>query len=165
MRTFNQAFVYVVHLLHGLLDLLPPPLRNLGFRLMLRRVGKHVFFDYGVYVKFPWLVEIGDHVSVNRGAQFYPGFRERSRIVLGSHVYVAPGVGFFAAGHDVRDLTQHTGADIVVEDHVWLGAGAIVLPGVRVGAKSIVGAGSVVTRDVPAGTIVAGNPARVIRSR
>lgn len=164
LRTFNQWFVYALNLGHGFLNLMPPPLRNLGFRLALGRVGRHVYFDYGVYVKFPWLVEMGDHVSLNRGVQFFPGFRERSRIVLGSHVYVGPGVSFFAAGHEVREFSRHTGADIVVEDQVWLGAGAIILQGVRVGANSVVGAGSVVTEDVPPGTIVAGSPARVIRS-
>lgn len=56
-------------------------------------------------------------------------------------------------------------APVVIEDDVWLGANAIVLKGVTIGARSIVGAGSVVTRDVPADSIVAGNPARVISSR
>jgi len=52
---------------------------------------------------------------------------------------------------------------IVIEDNVWLGGGAILLPGVRIGRNAVVGAGAVVTRSVPANTVVAGNPARVIR--
>ncbi|QXP84023.1 DapH/DapD/GlmU-related protein [Methylococcus sp. Mc7] len=53
---------------------------------------------------------------------------------------------------------------VIIEDNVWIGAGACVLPGVRIGTGSVIGAGSVVTRDVPAGTIVVGVPARAIRS-
>lgn len=53
---------------------------------------------------------------------------------------------------------------ITIEDNVWLGGGAIVLPGVRIGANSVIGAGAVVTKDVPANVVAVGNPARVIRS-
>jgi maltose O-acetyltransferase len=165
MRTFNQSYVYLIHLTQSFLNLMPPPLRNLGFRLLLKRMGRHTFIDYNVYIKFPWLVEIGEHVSINRGVQFFSGFKERYRVIIGNHVYIAPDVGFFAAGHDIRDLSQHVGGDIVVSDNVWIGARAILLPGVTIGENSIVGAGSVVTQDVPANRIAVGNPARVIRER
>jgi maltose O-acetyltransferase len=144
---------------------MPPPIRNLGFRILLHRVGKHTFFDYNVYVKFPWLVEIGDHVSVNRGAQFFSGFKERYKVIVGNHVYIAPNVGFYAAGHDIYDLTQHVGGDIVVEDGVWIGACSIILPGVTIGENSVIGAGSVVTKSIPANSIAVGSPARVIKNK
>ena len=165
MRTFNQSYVYLMHLVQSFLNLMPPPLRNIGFRLLLKRMGRHTFFDYDVYIKFPWLVEIGDHVSINRGVKFFSGFKERYRVIIGNHVYIAPNVGFFAAGHDIHDLSQHVGGDIVVGDNAWIGAGAILLPGVTIGENSIVGAGSVVTQDIPDNKIAVGNPARVIKDR
>jgi maltose O-acetyltransferase len=165
MRTFNQLYVYFIHLTQVFLNLMPPFIRNFGYRMMLGRVGKHTFFDYNVYVKFPWLVEIGDHVSINRGVQFFSGFKERYRIILGNHVYIAPNVGFFAAGHDIRDLSNHVGGDIIVGDNVWIGASSIVLPGINIGENSIIGAGSVVTKNIPPDSIAVGNPARVIKTR
>src|SRR5690606_41455691 len=63
----------------------------------------------------------------------------------------------------LRRAKWETGEPIVIEDNVWLGGGAIVLPGVTIGRDAVVGAGAVVTRDVPPGAVVVGNPARVVR--
>jgi len=76
-------------------------------------------------------------------------------------------VQIYAAAHALEAEARNQGWEvarpIVIEDNVWLGGGAIVLPGVRIGRNAVVGAGAVVTRDVAANTVVAGNPARVIR--
>jgi maltose O-acetyltransferase len=165
MRIFNQMFVYVIHLVQGFLNLMPPFIRNFGFRLMLGRCGKNVFFDYNIYLKFPWLIEAGNDVAINRGVQFFPAYHGNHRIRLGNDVYLAPNVCFFASGHDINDLTRLVGDDIVIGDHVWIGANAIVLPGVRIGENSVIGAGSVVTKSIPSNSIAVGNPARVIRTK
>lgn len=165
-RALNGAYVYLVHLLHVLLDLTPEFVRSLVWRKLVHHAGKGVHFDHRVYIKFPWLVEFGDDVSVNRGVEFYSGFFEGSRIRIGSNVRIAPNVKFHAAGHDPdHHLLRDVGEDIVVEDGVWIGAAAIILQGVRIGCGAIVAAGSVVTRNVEPNTIVGGVPARVIRQR
>jgi maltose O-acetyltransferase len=164
-RVANQTYVYIIHLLHLVLNLAPGFVRNPCFRMMLGRAGRHTFFDYGIYIKFPWLVELGDHVSVNRGVEFYPDYQGRHKIVLGSDVYIAPNVRFHASGHSLTELSQHSGGPIVVGDHVWIGASAVLLPGVTIGEGSVVGAGSVVTKDVPRGVVVGGVPATAIRNR
>jgi len=165
-RWLNNAYVYAAHVLHLALDLSPWFVRNLAWRLLLAECGRHVYFDHRVYIKFPWLVSFGSDVSVNRGAEFYCGLREGSRVRIGSDVRIAPNVRFHAAGHDLDDpgLIEN-GADIVVEDGAWIGAGAIVLQGVRIGRGAVVAAGSVVSRDVPARAVVGGVPARVLRER
>jgi|GEM_PF-861939 len=164
--TVNHAYVYLLHLLHTVLDLLPWFLRGLVWRMFMPRAGRHLFFDHKVYIKFPWLLEAGDRVSINRGVSFYPDFFGGHRIILGSDVRVAPGVRFHAASHDTGDTEyRHTGGTITVGNQVWIGAGAIILPGVTIGDGSVVGAGSVVNRDVPPGVVVAGVPARVVRER
>ena len=165
-RSVNNAYVYALQLLHLLLDLSPWFVRNAVWRLLLRKCGRGVFFDHRVYVKFPWLVSIGDDVSINRGVEFYCGLKSASRIVIGSNVRLAPHVRLHAAGHDPDDADlADSGADIVIEDGVWIGTGAIVLQGAHVGRNAIIAAGSIVTGAIPPGTISGGIPARVIRFR
>lgn len=164
-RIANLLYLDLLAVARGVADVMPGPIRNLLMRRLFTRSGDQVFFDRGVYVKFPWLVSIGSRTSVNRGVEFYPDFEGRHRIDVGADCYIAPHVRFLAAGHDLDNLTAHTGGDITVADGVWLGAGAILLPGVTVGRDSVVAAGSVVTADVPPSTIVGGVPARVLRDR
>ncbi|MFW2236794.1 acyltransferase [Rhodococcus opacus] len=88
---------------------------------------------------------------------------------LGSNITIAEGVAFVTHDGGVRVLRDkhpdlHVYAPITVSDDVFIGLGAVILPGVRIGARSVIGAGSVVTRDVPSGTVNAGVPCRVIRS-
>jgi acetyltransferase-like isoleucine patch superfamily enzyme len=164
-RIANLLYLDVLAIARAVADVMPGPLRNLLMRRVFTRSGREVFFDRGVYVKFPWLVSIGEHTSINRGVEFYPDFEGRHRVVIGAGCYVAPHVRFHAAGHDLDNLTAHVGGDIMIEDGVWLGAGAMILPGVTVGRDAVVAAGAVVTSDVGAGWIVAGVPARPLRRR
>lgn len=165
-RLLNNSYVYALNLVHTLLELMPGFVRNAVWKMLLRECGTAVHFDHRVYIKFPWLVSIGSDVSVNRGTEFYCGLRSGSRINIGTNVRIAPNVRFHAAGHDPDhpDLPE-TGADIVVEDGVWIGAASLILQGVTIGQDAIVAAGSVVSKDVPARCIVGGVPARVLRTR
>jgi len=90
------------------------------------------------------------------------------RVTIGDDVMFAPGVHLYAATHpidaDLRYSGQELGKPITIGSKVWVGGGAIILPGVTVGDRSIIAAGAVVTKDVPSGVIVAGNPARVVRN-
>jgi len=165
-RFVNSAYVYGLNLLHLLLDLLPWFIRNGVWRLLLEKCGRRVFIDHKVYFKYPWLVSIGSDVSVNRGVEFYCSIFDRTRIIIGDGVGIAPNVRFHSAGHDPDHAEfMDNGADIVVEDGVWIGASAIILQGVRIGRGAVIAAGSVVTRDIPADCIAGGTPARVLRQR
>jgi maltose O-acetyltransferase len=147
-------------------DLTPWFLRKWILMLMGMRIGRSSFVDHDIYVKFPWKVRIGFNTTINRGVQFYPGIQSPSKIIIGNHCAIAPNVRFYAAGHDADSIDySDTGGDIVVGDHVWIGADAIVLQGVCIGEGSVVGAGSLVTRDIPSNVIVAGSPARKLRDK
>jgi acetyltransferase-like isoleucine patch superfamily enzyme len=146
--------------------------RNL--RLALRGVPAHVLAhagrDFlcgrGAFFRPGESVEIGDHVFMGRSVHV------ASPLTIGNDVMIASYVAFIGGDHrfdDVgvvmRDSGRGNARRIVIEDDVWIGHGAILLHGVRVGRGSVVGAGSVVTKSVPPCTIVAGNPARKIRDR
>ncbi|MCD6008949.1 MAG: sugar O-acetyltransferase [Pseudomonadota bacterium] len=90
-----------------------------------------------------------------------------NRITLGDEVQLAPGVHIYTATHPLEPIQRRAGLEyalpVAIADGVWLGGGAIVCPGVSIGENTVVGAGSVVTRDLPANVVAAGNPCRVIR--
>jgi maltose O-acetyltransferase len=162
----NHAYLYALNAYYALLACVPEPLRGIGYRLVLRRMGAGVYFDSRVYIKFPWLVEIGSRVSINRGVEMYPGYKTGSRIVIGDDVRIGPHARFHAASHDIDSADfSEIGADIVIGPHSWIGAGAMILSGVHVGAGAVVAAGSVVTRNVPDYAVIAGVPAKIIKYR
>lgn len=92
---------------------------------------------------------------------------DNNRVEIRDHVMFGPGVQIYTAAHDLMAETRNQGWEIaksiLIEHSVWIGGCAILLPGVRIGEKSVVGAGAVVTKDVPPSVVVAGNPARIVR--
>jgi acetyltransferase-like isoleucine patch superfamily enzyme len=114
----------------------------------------------------PQRVTIGANCAINHGV-FILG---RVGVHIGDDVVLSARCMLLDAGLDTQDTRgvesrSHVAKPIRIEDGAWIGAGAIILPGVTIGHRSVVGAGSVVTKDVPAGTVVAGNPAKPIGNR
>jgi UDP-3-O-[3-hydroxymyristoyl] glucosamine N-acyltransferase len=111
---------------------------------------------------------LGDETYVHPRCQFSA---YQSSIRIGRGVSIAPGCAFYSYNHGmapdlpIRRQPLRSRGDIIIEDEVWLGYGVIVLDGVRIGSGAVVGAGSVVVRDVPPGAVVQGVPARVIMFR
>lgn len=89
-------------------------------------------------------------------------------MVIGDNCQMAPNVQIYTAGHPIHPASRNTayeyGKDVIIGDNVWLGGGCIINPGVRIGSNSIIGAGAVVTKDIPEWSVAVGNPARVIRT-
>ncbi len=112
-------------------------------------------------------LSIGDDVSLGKSAMFIC----IGGVTIGNQVMIAHGSQIISAGHRmpaVGESMRFSGLDaapIVIEDGAWVGAGAIVLPGVTIGSGSVVAAGAVVTKDVPPNTVVAGVPGTVIGRR
>jgi len=135
---------------------------------LLARAGKHLRVAEQVMINNPRNVSVGDNCYIGTGAQFYPW---NAAITIGSNVLIAAGVRMITRKHGFSNLSHpmarqgYTNAPIVVEDDVWIGFGAVILPGVTIGRGSIVGSNAVVTRDVEPYTIVGGVPARLIRRR
>ena len=115
--------------------------------------------DYGFNIR------AGRNLFVNYDCVFL----DVAPIEIGDDVQIAPSVQLYTATHpldpDVRRSGLEAGKPIRIGHNVWIGGGAIILPGVTVGDDAVIGAGSVVTRDVPRGVVVVGNPARIRQSR
>ena len=111
--------------------------------------GKHVHFGKGVYANFNLTLVDDTHIYV------------------GGHTMIGPNVTLATAGHPIlpalREEVYQFNLPVRIGRSCWLGAGVIVLPGVTIGDNTVVGAGSVVTRDLPCGVVAAGNPCRVLR--
>jgi maltose O-acetyltransferase len=122
----------------------------------------------GLWIEPPFYCDYGSNVTL--GERVYFNFNcvilDCARVTIGSNVFFAPGVQVYAATHPLDPVIRRTlelGKPVTIGDDTGVGGGAIILPGVRIGSRSVVGAGAVVTRDVAEGVVVAGNPARVIR--
>jgi acetyltransferase-like isoleucine patch superfamily enzyme len=162
-----STYSHIYNLWYLLLEFLPFVIRYPLYKLMFAKLGTDVHIDFKTYFRFPKQISIGSHISINRGCQFFAGFHAKNaKIILHDNVIIGPEVIFFAAGHDYASLKlPDNGAPITVHSHVWIGGRSTILQGVTIGEGAVVGAGSVVTKDVAPYTIVAGVPAKFIKKR
>ena len=133
-------------------------------RLILRECGKNVNIEKGAH--FSQEVSIGDNSGIGVNAQIAP------YVTIGSDVMMGPECLIYTSNHGMKrqgipmwKQKSSKTEPVVIGDDVWIGARVIILPGVHIGDGSVIGAGSVVTKDVEPYSIVAGNPARVIKWR
>jgi acetyltransferase-like isoleucine patch superfamily enzyme len=161
------VYSYANTILFLFLDLLPMPIRNCFFKIIFRKIGKNNLIDYRTYFRYPRRISLGSNVSINRGCSFYASYYCReAEIIIKDNVTLAPYVSIFTASHDYRTLDlPDIGKRVVINNDVWIGANSIILPGVEIGEGAVIGAGSVVTKDIPRYSIAVGNPARVIKQR
>lgn len=160
-------YSYICYLSYILLNLMPFFIRMPFYKLFFHQIGRNVYIDYGCDFRYPSKIKIGNHVSINRGCKFFGSYFARHAFIeIGNYVAFGPEVCIFSAGHDYStiDLTD-IGKSVIIQDYVWVGGRAILLPGVTLGEGCVIGAGSVVTKDVPPWSIAVGNPARVIKQR
>jgi maltose O-acetyltransferase len=139
------------------------PERQTILQQLLGQIGQNSIIEPPFYCSYGQNTHIGDHVFVNSLCYII----DNNKVNIGHHVMIGPAVQIYTAAHHLQAELRIQGLEvakpIVIEENVWLGGGAIILPGVRIGRNAVVGAGAVVSRSVPANMIVAGNPARVIR--
>ena len=133
---------------------------------------KRVFAECGdnCYIELPFRANWGGH-HVHFGNNVYVNFNgvfvDDGHIYVDDNVLIGPNVTLVTAAHpidpDLRRKTYQFNKDIHIEENVWIGANVVVLPGVTIGKNSIIGAGSIVTRDIPSDVVAFGAPARVHR--
>ena len=125
--------------------------------------GEGVWIEPPFYCDYGTNITLGDRVFFN----FNCVVLDVAPVRVGSGTLFGPAVQIYAATHPLGAAERRTGLEygkpVEIGDDVWVGGGAIICPGVRVGSRSVIGAGSVVTRDMPEGVFAAGNPCRVVR--
>lgn len=138
-------------------------LRNKIMKQLFKNVGENVWIEPDFRCEFGKNITIGDNVYINFGCIIL----DCSEITIGSHTLLGPNIGLYAANHST-DATERInggcyGKPIHIGNNVWLGGDVKVLQGVTIGDNTIIGAGSIVTKDIPDNVIAVGNPCKVIR--
>lgn len=131
---------------------------------LLRHLGE------GAIVKPSFRCDYGSNIRI--GARSFVNYEcvvlDCNTITIGEEVQIAPGVHIYTASHPLDAATRRSGLEsahpVVISDGVWLGGRSIVCPGVTIGENTVVGAGSVVTKDLPPNVLAVGNPCRVLRA-
>lgn len=132
-------------------------------RRLLGKTGKTFLIEQPFFCDYGYNIEIGENFYMNMNCVILDG----AKITFGDNVFVAPDCGFYTAGHPLDVYQRNKGLEyaypITIGDNVWIGANVTVLPGVSIGDNSVIGAGSVVNKDIPANVLAVGNPCRVVR--
>ncbi|HVG02433.1 MAG TPA: sugar O-acetyltransferase [Nitrospira sp.] len=139
-------------------------LRAALLRDLLNEVGEETLVLPPFACDYGYNIRLGRNVFIN----YHCIFLDCASIIIGDHVQIAPAVQLYTAQHPLDAGIRRSGLEsaspIRIGHDVWIGGGAIVLPGVTIGDRSVVGAGSVVVYDVPSDSLVVGNPARIVRT-
>jgi maltose O-acetyltransferase len=145
--------------------LLPAQRGALGPKLasLFRRVGEGVFLEAPFHCSYGMNIDLGDGVYMNAGCVVL----DSAAVRIGKGTMFGPAVQVYCAEHHRDPVKRAAGLEmakpVAIGENVWVGGAAVILGGVSIGDGAIVGAGSVVTKSVPAGVVVAGNPARPVR--
>lgn len=121
------------------------------------------------FINPPFYCDYGSHIET--GKNFFANYNctiiDVAKVVIGDNCMMAPNVAIYTAGHPVHPVSRNSlyeyGIGVTIGDNVWIGGNTVILPGVHIGSNTVIGAGSVVTKDLPDWVVAAGNPCRVIR--
>ncbi len=145
-----------------------PPLnreeRQIAIRNLLGKTGKNCTVEQPLFCTYGYNTTVGDNFFLNVNCKLM----DSGKITIGDNVFIAPNVCLVTEEHALDVEQRLKGLEyaypINIGDNVWLCTGVIVLPGVTIGSNSVIGAGSVVTKDIPPNSLAVGNPCKVIRS-
>lgn len=141
---------------------------------LLGGIGENVAIDTPFHCNIGKHIFLGDDIIINMNCTFV----DDKEIRVGSHVLIASNVQIYTATHPIlpgerlvsdwrekgTTFFRTCAKSVEIQDNVWIGGGSIILPGLTIGKNSVIGAGSVVTRSIPANCVAVGNPCRVIRT-
>lgn len=134
-------------------------------RLVKQLLGK----SEGAFINPPFYCDYGTHIEV--GKNFFANYNctilDVAKVKIGDNCQMAPNVAIYTAGHPLHPVSRNSmyeyGISVEIGNNVWIGGNTVILPGVHIGDNCVIGAGSVVTKDIPDWSVAAGNPCKVIR--
>jgi len=137
--------------------------RAMLIRKLFSKTGGSFIIEPPFACDYGYNIEIGENFFANHNCIILDG----AKVSFGDNVFIAPNCGFYTAGHALDIEQRNKGLEyafpITIGNNVWIGGHVVVLPGVTIGDGCVIGAGSVVTKDIPAGMLAVGNPCRVLR--
>ena len=128
------------------------------------KTGKIFTIVSPFYCDYGYNIEVGENFFINMNCIIL----DEAKVTFGDNVFIAPNCGFYTAGHPLDVEQRNKGLEyaypITIGNNVWIGAHVCVLPGVTIGDNTVIGAGSIVNKNIPANVLAAGNPCKVIRN-
>ncbi len=132
-------------------------------KVLLAEVGENCYIEPPLHANWGRNTHLGSNVYAN----FNLTLVDDTDVYIGDSVMIGPNVTIATAGHpidpELRSKVAQFNIPVRIGNNVWIGAGAVILPGITIGDDSVIGAGSIVTKDIPAGVVAVGNPCRVLR--
>ncbi len=130
---------------------------------ILGKTGENVTIESPFHCDYGYNIEVGENFFANYNLVIL----DVGKVRIGANAQIAPNVSIYTAGHpihpDSRNSGYEYGIDITIGDNVWIGGNTCIMPGVTIGNNVVIGAGSVVTKDLPDNVIAVGNPCRIVR--
>lgn len=162
-----STYSFISNIFNIIINIMPFFVRYIVFKCLFSSFGSNIYIDYNCYFRYYSKITIGNDVTINRGCRFFGSHHNKDAIIrIGNNVAIAPDVSFFSASHDYTQLNlPDTAKSIIIKDNVWIGGRSIILPGVTIGEGCVIGAGSVVSSNIPDWSVAVGNPAKVIKQR
>ena len=123
----------------------------------------------GAFINPPFYCDYGSHIEV--GKNFFANYNctiiDVAKVKIGDNCQMAPNVAIYTAGHPLHPVSRNSmyeyGISVTIGDNDWIGGNTVIMPGVHIGSNTVIGAGSVVTKDIPDWVVAVGNPCRVIK--
>jgi maltose O-acetyltransferase len=138
--------------------------RAAAIREILGKVGENCIVEQPLFCTYGYNTTLGDNVFINVNCKLM----DSGKITIGNNVFIAPNVCIITEEHTLDVKRRIQGFEythpVTIGNNVWICTGALILPGVTIGDNSVIGAGSVVTKDIPPNSLAVGNPCRVIRT-
>lgn len=132
-------------------------------REILGKCGESIHIEQPFHCDYGYNIEVGNNFYSNYNLTIL----DVGKVVIGENVMIAPNVSIYTAGHPIHPDSRNSGYEygigVAIGHNVWIGGSVVINPGVTIGDNAVIGSGSVVTGDIPANVVAAGNPCRVLR--